>query len=50
MVEHIDMKISLPETFPNKYQDALRKVAEGCMVKKHLATPPKITISTSFHG
>jgi len=45
MVQAIDLEIKLPEGFPDKYRDAVIRVAEQCAVKKHLQQPPAFTIS-----
>lgn len=45
MIDTIDIQITLPPDFPQKYKKAVIKSAEACTVKKHLEQPPKITIS-----
>jgi ribosomal protein S12 methylthiotransferase accessory factor len=49
MVEGIDLQINVPDTFPEKYYDALIKVANQCAVKKHLQEPPEINVFTSVN-
>lgn len=44
MIEDIDLKINLPEGFPEKYRNAVIKTANLCHVKKHLENPPKIRV------
>ena len=44
MVERIEIGISLPPDFPEKYKEAVIRAAESCTVKKHLASPPAIQI------
>jgi ribosomal protein S12 methylthiotransferase accessory factor len=36
----------LPPDFPEKYKAAVIKAADTCTVKKHLVSPPEITIKT----
>jgi putative redox protein len=45
LVEKIQLELSLPPGFPEKYRDAVVKAAEACTVKKHLAAPPAISVS-----
>ena len=40
MIGSIDLEIHVPATFPEKYHDALIRVASQCAVKKHLENPP----------
>jgi ribosomal protein S12 methylthiotransferase accessory factor len=40
----IDMRVRLPEGFPERYTDACLRSAEQCTVKRHLETPPRIVI------
>jgi putative redox protein len=46
LVNDIALEIKLPPDFPDKYKNALIKVAETCTVKKHLQNPPRIHVST----
>ncbi|MFP4556971.1 MAG: OsmC family protein [Bacteroidales bacterium] len=46
MIDAINLEISVPESFPEKYRDALIKVADQCAVKKHLQNPPDIRVYT----
>ena len=46
MVSDITLHIDLPEGFPKKYRNALIKAAELCAVKKHLESPPTMTVET----
>jgi len=46
MIESIALSINVPKTFPEKYLDALIKVADQCAVKKHLHTAPDIKVFT----
>lgn len=40
----IDLRIELPEGFPDKYRAAVVRAAEQCSVKKVLHDPPEMTI------
>lgn len=44
-IERIGLDIHLPETFPEKYTQAVVKAVNGCSVKAHLLKPPEITIT-----
>lgn len=48
MVENIEVQVNLPESFPEKYNKAIIAVVNQCPVKKHLATPPSITVNTNL--
>jgi len=44
MVKTIDMIIDLPESFPEKYKETMKKVVAQCPVKRHLAEPPVFNV------
>ena len=46
MVEGVDLDIIVPEDFPEKYHEALIRVADQCAVKKHLENPPTFNVQT----
>ncbi len=47
LVERIEIEITLPASFPEKYHSALIKATNECSVKKTLQNPPVIeTITT----
>lgn len=46
MVQEIDLDIVVPPDFPQKYFEALIRVAELCAVKKHFENPPNFRITT----
>ena len=46
MVQQIDIEIQLPPDFPEKYRASVIKSAELCAVKKHLETPPVMSVFT----
>ncbi|MGA0868057.1 MAG: OsmC family protein [Planctomycetota bacterium] len=39
----IALRIELPETFPDKYRDAIARVVDKCSVKRTLASRPRRT-------
>lgn len=41
MLSKIVFSITLPESFPEKYVDALVRTVDHCTVKRHLHEPPK---------
>ncbi|HWQ04009.1 MAG TPA: OsmC family protein [Longilinea sp.] len=48
MVEHIDLEIQVPPSFPVKYYDALIRSADQCKVKKTIETPPTFKVYTQL--
>lgn len=48
MAENINIHVDLPESFPEKYKNAIKSAIAGCTVKRHLATPPSFEIETSL--
>jgi putative redox protein len=48
MVTSVELDIQLPADFPEKYKDAVIRAADQCAVKKHLETPPAITVTSSI--
>lgn len=44
MIGKINLDIQLTDSFPEKYKDAVIKVANLCAVKKHLLNPPEIEV------
>jgi len=44
LVKNIKLEIHLPESFPEKYREAVVKAADHCTVKAHLEQPPSIEI------
>ena len=43
--EAITLELVLPDSFPERYRDAVVRAAEGCKVKKLLAHPPAVTVT-----
>lgn len=46
----VDIDIEVPPSFPEKYRDALIRVAEKCAVKKAIAAQPEFGIRTVVTG
>jgi len=42
----VDLDIEVPPSFPEKYRDALVRVADQCSVKKAILTPPRFGTRT----
>jgi ribosomal protein S12 methylthiotransferase accessory factor len=40
----VDFELQLPAGFPEKYRDAVAKVAEQCSVKRAIAAQPKFAV------
>ena len=40
----MDFELQLPPTFPEKYRDAVVKVAEQCSVKRAIVAQPGFTV------
>ena len=48
LVENIQIEITVPPTFPEKYAPALIRAANECSVKKALMNPPHIEVITKI--
>jgi putative redox protein len=46
LMEKIAIEIHLPPAFPDKYRKAVIRAAEMCTVKRNLAHPPEILVTT----
>lgn len=44
LIKKISIQVCVPKDFPNQYKNALIKAVNLCAVKKHLDTPPDISI------
>jgi putative redox protein len=42
MVSEVTIKVCLPESFPEKYRNAIVVAVNQCSVKKHLLEPPTV--------
>ena len=47
MIGRIEIEISVPSDFPEKYHEALVNSASLCAVKKHIQDPPEFAIFTT---
>lgn len=48
MVEKMNVKVDLQDTFPTKYNKAIKAVVDQCPVKKHMVTPPAVLVTTNM--
>ena len=46
----VEISITLPDGFPEKYRQAMLRTAELCSVKKHIMTPPEFKIVVAEEG
>ncbi|HNV49959.1 MAG: OsmC family protein [Bacteroidales bacterium] len=46
LIDHIELKVNLPASFPEKYKPALINAANLCAVKEHFKSPPEIEVNT----
>jgi putative redox protein len=49
MVAWLALDSRLPEGFPERHRDGVRRAADLCAVKKHLQQPPAFKIRVSTH-
>ena len=47
LIDHIELELTTPPGFPDKYRDAVINAMELCAVKKHLQQPPAFSVSTT---
>ena len=47
LITRIDLQLTLPDGFPEKYQAAIINAMNLCSVKKHLHQPPEFQITTT---
>lgn len=47
-VKAIDIHVDLPESFPEKYNAAIKRVVDQCPVKQHLVNPPSFNVITNI--
>jgi uncharacterized OsmC-like protein len=40
----MDLELTLPPEFPDKYKDAIVRAMDQCVVKKHILDPPEIHV------
>lgn len=46
----VELELSLPASFPEKYRAAVVNAVANCKVKKSLAAPPEIAVKTNIVG
>jgi ribosomal protein S12 methylthiotransferase accessory factor len=46
----IDLRIELPESFPEKYRRSVERAASQCAVKRVLENPPEMKVTASVVG
>jgi len=46
LIDHIELELTTPPGFPEKYRDAIINSMNLCAVKKHLHTPPAFTVTS----
>jgi len=46
LLERIDIEVTLPTGFPERYRAAVIRAAEMCTVKRTLTAPPEIAVTT----
>ncbi|MBN8570141.1 MAG: OsmC family protein [Ignavibacteria bacterium] len=49
LISNINVDIQLPPDFPEKYRSAVIASANLCTVKKHLANPPALEVTSSVN-
>lgn len=48
MIDRIEISVELPESFPQRYLDAVKRAVAQCTVKKHMEQPPVFEVTTSI--
>lgn len=46
----VELDIEVPSTFPEKYREALVRVADGCSVKRAILAQPRFEVRTVVSG
>src|SRR5215510_3820077 len=46
LVSRLRIEITLPDSFPEKYREAILRAIDQCSVKRHMAQPPEFEITT----
>ncbi len=44
MIEKVNLNLTLPDGFPEKYKTAITRSMDLCSVKKHMFNPPEFEI------
>lgn len=50
LITRIDLDLTLPQEFPEKYEAAIINAMNLCTVKKHLHQPPEFNVTTTPAG
>ena len=50
MLSEIEIKVTLPESFPRKYEKAIVAAVNLCSVKKHIVDPPQFPVVVEIGG
>ena len=45
LVERIGIRMRLPDTLPDKYRSAIKRVADLCAVKRTFSNPPEVSFT-----
>lgn len=45
-LQRVHVEIELPESFPERYRDAVRRAADLCAVKRAILDPPELEVTT----
>jgi len=48
MITEITTVLNMPADFPEKYRNAIARVADACAVKKHMVQAPKFTTEVNI--
>ncbi len=46
-IGRVSLDLQLPDGFPEKYEAAIVRAVDQCTVKRHIADPPELTVTTS---
>jgi ribosomal protein S12 methylthiotransferase accessory factor len=46
LIGTVEIEVTLPEGFPEKYREAIVRAVESCWVKKHFENPPLFSVRT----
>lgn len=47
-LERVELELTLPASFPEKYRSAVAAAAASCRVKKTLLAPPEVVVTTTL--
>jgi putative redox protein len=47
-LERVELELTLPASFPEKYRSAVAAAAASCRVKKTLIAPPEVVVTTKL--